>query len=310
MRMKWKSWLKGIWTILSISLAFWYFIEKSPQNFFEETRKIDLRFLGLGVLCYLGFILISTYRWIVLMKQPSQKLPLGHMFIITLIAKGFGSITPMNAGEFLKAELSFKLSESTRTKQYAIVAIERGLDILTLLTFAGVGIIAQSAIRYWLREQIVLIFISTIVCCVIVTFLAILLYRKLEKVRRIFQEFYHLFFTVIEKKQILILTMINWMIICGLWWALFAGFHLNVTFTNVLLLLSITTFVIVGSFIPGGIGLADITASEVALRLGYQPNEAMFFPIAIRTNTLISLLFGAIAWIYLNWKQPQKTKLG
>ncbi|MCX7836171.1 MAG: flippase-like domain-containing protein [bacterium] len=297
-----KSVLKWIWTTLSIGIAFGYFYYRSPKNFFDFTLKIDFLLLCLGVLSYIGFVLVSTYRWMVLLNFPIRKLPIKKLIIITTVAKGLGSITPMNAGEFLKAEFSYKLSETTRFKQYTIVAIERGLDILTLLCLALLGLMAQTSIRVLLQNKLIILLLVVLVVLGVITFVVMILYDRVEKVKAKINEMGELLKIVIAKKQVILLTLLNWLCITILWWSLFSAFHLPVTLTDVFILLSLVTFVMIASLLPGGIGLADMTASELAIQMGYQPKEAILFPLAIRVNTLISLILGAIAWIYLNWK--------
>lgn len=303
MNVDWKKFLRWLWTIISISIAFLYFIYKSPQNFFTETFKVELDFFLLSIALYVLFLLVATYRWILLLNKPLISLPLKNLFLISSIAKGLGSITPMNTGEFLKAEITHKLADTNRTSQYAIVVVERGLDILTLLLCAVIGIFWQQNFRIWLQEKVIFVLGFLILFLSILIIIISIIYKKNQRFRGIVLELKKVLSLVAEKKLVIPITLLNWVVISFLWWSLFSAFHLSMTYPDVLFLLSLVTFVIVGSFVPGGIGLADVTATELALRMGYLPEQALFFPLAIRANTLISLLFGAITWVVYNWSK-------
>ncbi len=298
--------LQWLLTLVGIVAAVLYFIWRSPPDLFREGFRVSPWWLITGFLFYGVFLLFSTIRWGVLLSATPRLLPWRDLAIVTMIAKGLGSITPMNAGEFLKAELSHRILGEQRGSQYGIVAVERVVDVATLLLFSTIGILTQAKLRTYLADRLLLVLgvvIGVIACGIVGLVLAV---RWSPKLRSLFEGMRSASHLLLERKSVLALTLILWISIAVMWWALAAAFNAPVTLFDAMLLMSVTTFVIVGSFIPGGIGIADIGAAEIGVMLGYSPAQAMLFPLAIRANTLISLVYGAIGWILRQWSTTLK----
>ncbi len=293
-------WLSSLVGIVAIVV---YFAWQSPAGFFEKGLHVDLLWLACGFFFYGVFLILSTIRWGNLLSADPTILPWKDLTIVTLIAKGLGSITPMNAGEFYKAELSHRILSDGRGSQYGIVAVERVVDVSTLLLCASIGIFTQPKLRIYFADKVP--FVIGIVIVTIAIGIASLYFavRFSPKLRSLYNGMTGAFRLLWIRKSILPLTILLWLSIAVMWWTLAAAFHANVSFSDALLIMSITTFIIVGSFIPGGLGIADIGATQIGIWLGYPPMQAFLFPLAIRANTFISLLYGVLGWFLRQLKK-------
>ncbi|MDK9699274.1 MAG: flippase-like domain-containing protein [bacterium] len=284
-------------SLIAIALAVWYFAWRTPPEFFQQFSYINYWYVVLGAFGYALFVVLSTIRWGFLLTKDVKKLPWGNLLSITAIAKGLGSVTPMNAGEFLKAEMSHKLSGGSRGSQYGIVAVERVMDVATLLIFATVGILAQTEFRERFLTHLEIVLGLFVICVVVGVFALKVAHKRITKLRTLIDGMAATIRITANSWIVPVVTIVQWIVIGLLWIALAKAFDVTMPVTDALVVLSLVTFIMVASFLPGGVGIADIGASEIALALGYSNPECIAIVFAIRLNTFISLFIGITAYL-------------
>lgn len=298
-----KQVLQVVSTLIAIAFAVWYFTWRTPPEFFQMVSDVSYWYVLLGALGYALFVVLSTIRWGFLLTNDVKSLPWRQLFSITAIAKGLGSVTPMNAGEFLKAEMSHKLSGGSRGSQYGIVAVERVMDVATLLLFATIGILAQAEFRQRFLPHLEVVIALFGVGLVVGVFALKIARKRIAKLRTLIDGMAATIRTTANSWVVPVITIVQWVVIGLLWIALAKAFHVTMPVSDALVILSLVTFIMVASFLPGGVGIADIGASEIALALGYSNPESIAIVFAIRLNTFISLFIGITAYLLRKFQQ-------
>jgi uncharacterized protein (TIRG00374 family) len=89
---------------------------------------------GIATLFLLANLIVRAIRWQVLLA-PVRQLPLLDVFAYSEIGYMANNLLPLRAGEFIRAILMGQRYAVSKSAVFATVAVERVLDVLTLLVF-------------------------------------------------------------------------------------------------------------------------------------------------------------------------------
>ncbi len=107
-----------------------------------RVRQGDLLPLVAAVLCYVGMILLSMWRWRVLISAQGYAAPLRELSASYLVATFFNNFLPSNiGGDLIRVRDSSRLTGS-RTASLAIVAVDRILGFGALYALAATAYLA------------------------------------------------------------------------------------------------------------------------------------------------------------------------
>jgi uncharacterized protein (TIRG00374 family) len=110
----------------------------------RRVRTGDSALLGLAMILYGGILVLSTWRWRVLLRAQGYRAPIAHLSASYLVATFFNNFLPSNiGGDVIRVRDSSRLTGST-TASLAIVAIDRvlglgALYLLAVLAFVSGG---------------------------------------------------------------------------------------------------------------------------------------------------------------------------
>ena len=93
----------------------------------------------LGVLAYLGFILVRGWRWLVILRASAPRATLGDATAVTGIGFAVNSVSPFKLGELLRIGAIAPRAGIGVGEASATVVVERVLDVLALLVIAVVA---------------------------------------------------------------------------------------------------------------------------------------------------------------------------
>jgi glycosyltransferase 2 family protein len=93
----------------------------------------------LGVLAYLGFILVRGWRWLVILRASAPGATLGDATAVTGIGFAVNSVSPFKLGELLRIGAIAPRAGIGVGEASATVVVERVLDVLALLVIAVVA---------------------------------------------------------------------------------------------------------------------------------------------------------------------------
>jgi uncharacterized membrane protein YbhN (UPF0104 family) len=94
--------------------------------------------------------------------------------------------------------------------------------------------------------------------------------------------------------KVVALTALSWFTVAVGWWLTLRSVGISLTPAQTLAFLSITTVGVLLSFVPAGLGVAEIIGAALLERMGVPAVLAQVGVIAIRGFGLIAILLGAI----------------
>jgi uncharacterized protein (TIRG00374 family) len=108
----------------------------------RRVRAGDSLLLGLAMVLYGAILILSTWRWRLLLQAQGYQAPIGHLSASYLVATFFNNFLPSNiGGDVVRVRDSSRLTGSTTTS-LAVVAIDRILGLGALYLLAVVAYVA------------------------------------------------------------------------------------------------------------------------------------------------------------------------
>ena len=273
-----------------------YYIINSFQweQIWQVLKQANLFIFFVGsITTLILYWLTRCLRWYVILRNENKSVSFFRLYLYTAIAVGFSTITPFQAGEALKVEL-LKKHDAARVSGYTGFAIEKILDILFILLFALIGLNAEFNAKFKIYIYIVvagLIFFSIFFFALVF----LLPYKKLDKLRQALKERVKIGVLV----QASLLTFISWILTAVGWHLVLQSIGIYLDLHQIALLLSLTTLVGIISFVPGGVGVSEISISQILIKLGYETSLAQAGALAIRGYALVIIALAIIHLIVL-----------
>lgn len=140
---------KRLWALLRIVIGLGLIafllarlnLGKVLQNF----RDMDIRYLGLALFCYLLFVIVSAWRWQVLLEYKRIPMPFVRTNLIYFIALFFTNFLPTTVGgDVMRVVYSVK---DRKADAVAVVLVDR------ILGFVGLFVFGLAAVLYLYVSQ-------------------------------------------------------------------------------------------------------------------------------------------------------------
>lgn len=262
-----------------------------------KQANLPVFFLG-SITTLISYWLLRTLRWYVLLRDENKSVSFFRLYLYTAVTVGLSTITPLQAGEALKVEL-LKKHDAARMSGYTNFAIERFLDILSILVFAliGLGVEFEDKFRSYIYLLLFgLILFGTTLFAIIFLFP----HRWFDNLRHILKERLKVGILI----QVIILTFVSWAVIAFGWQLALQSIGINLNLNQSVLILSLTTLVSILSFVPGAIGVSEISISQILVQIGYETSLAQAGALAIRGYALMVIVLTLIHLIMLKLKLP------
>ncbi len=263
-----------------------------------SVRKVNFVFFFLSISAtLLVCFLVRTLRWKLLLKGENIEIPFSNLYLYSAMAIGISTITPFQSGEALKVELLRKHG-GKRLSGYAIFFLERIFDLFTIIGLAifssGFGLdFGVKKIYLYLIVAFLIVFLLTTV-----SGLYLVPSEKLEPIKIWFQGNW-------QKKWNLVLafglTILSWITIIYGWKLALAFFLININFLQSISLVTLTTLLAALSFVPGAVGVSEISVSTLLSGMGIEPSLAQTGAIAIRAYAIVILILTLLHWLYLKF---------
>ncbi len=160
-----------LWTILrffiGIGLIAFLLIRLDAERIFQYIKDMNIKYLSLALIPYLLFIIISTWRWQVLLDYKRMAIPFRTSLVIYLIAFFFNNLLPTTiGGDVMRVLLSMK---NRKAEALAIVLADR------ILGFIGLFCLGLLAVIYLLlfqkRNEFLSLMIIGLCALIFITFL-------------------------------------------------------------------------------------------------------------------------------------------
>ncbi len=143
---------------VSLALLGYLLVTTDLEALLARIRAGDMLLLVLALFLYTGMIVLSMWRWRVLISAQGYPAPLRHLSASYLVATFFNNFLPSNiGGDLIRVKDSSKLTGS-KTASLVIIAVDRILGFGALYALAALAFLAGGpAVRHLAGARVVLL---------------------------------------------------------------------------------------------------------------------------------------------------------
>lgn len=277
-------------SVLAISI--WYLSARFEwRDAFAHLLRTDfVRLIGLVFASHFAFILARTWRWRMLVHQSNPDIRFIDLYWITSIVVSLSIFTPGQLGEAFKIEMLKRQGLLGRLPGFAVFAVERILDVLVIAIMGIIGLLFDTVLaeRYPLLKLLATVLI---VVCLILLFV-LMRYNASSKISFWLGRISIGSSTPILGFRILTVTLLTWTFVATGWQISLSAVDIYLSIPEILWLISLVTLGTVLSFVPGGLGVAELLTTEALLNMGVAPITAQAGALILRSFGLIVVVFG------------------
>mgnify|MGYP001327161459 CR=1 FL=1 len=136
MNSKLKNYAIWFFSILLAVLLFYHFAYKANwKEVYSELKNANLYFVALAVMGEILFILTRVLRWKILLLPLEKKLSIFNLLKATVVSFAVSGVAPAKLGEIARPVLLSRWEGVPITTTAASVILERGLDLIAIVTF-------------------------------------------------------------------------------------------------------------------------------------------------------------------------------
>lgn len=142
-----------IWVVkiaVSAGLLYWLSTKIDFSRLWQDARGASLAWLAVALVLYLVMIVISSWRWGLLLHAQHVRIGLGALTNSYLVATYYNNFLPSNIGGDVIRIRDTVRPTGSMTRATTIVLIDRGIGLLGLVFVAAMGATAAA----WLSERI------------------------------------------------------------------------------------------------------------------------------------------------------------
>lgn len=273
------------------------------QNIGQALLKANFFILFCSsVISIISYWFFRAVRWKILLSNEQLEISFSRIYLITAVSVGFSTITPFQSGEALKVEF-LKRYGAGRFSGYGIFLLERLQDLLVVVGLGIFGVAVNFNLQ--LIQNYLYFFAAGLLLGILIITTAILWlpFSLLQPFREWFKE-------IRQSKYIflpsLLLTFLSWMAVVSGWHFALKSVEVEIEFISSMTIVSLTTLVTIISFVPGAIGVSELTISGILIKLGTPEALAQTGAIAVRLYTLVILVLTLIHWLILSFMTKNK----
>lgn len=267
-------------------------------------RRADWLLFVIGsVLTITSYWLLRAWRWSFLLSTETVRIRFSELYLYTAITVGLSTITPFQAGEALKVEL-LKKHGAARASGYSIFLIERALDLMVVPLLALVGLQGELSRQFAFPIQL-LIIVGAVSAALLLSVVFLIPNKRLLALRA--------WIRARLRVQILLpailLTVGSWLMAVLGWKLAVESIGINLNFYQSLVFVSLTTLIAVISFVPGAIGVSEISAANILSSFGFETSLAQTGAVVLRGYALIIILLALVHLIFFNIRARRLTSI-
>lgn len=133
------AWLWAIKGLVSVGLLYLLFSRVDVGRVWAVTRSASWRWLAAALGLYLLMILISAWRWRLLLRAQDIAVQTGTLVRSYLVATFFNNFLPSNIGGDVIRVRDTAAAAGSKTLATTVVLMDRGIGLLGLVFVAAVG---------------------------------------------------------------------------------------------------------------------------------------------------------------------------
>ncbi len=252
-----------------------------------------------GIITTLCFWFFRTLRWLTLLGALGYRgLSFTSLYLVCASSLGLSIMTPFQSGELVKVELLSELCEVKRVDGYTSFALERFVDLSTVLLIAFLSIILLdfASVSWW--TPLLLILVAVAVGSTLY-FITIRYFGEYQIVQSIKSSLHQLTISPRVLMYTFLYSIISWAIVVIGWMIFIAAIDISISAVQGSLLTSGVTLINIVSFIPGAIGVSEVSASIMLEDFGVAEIQAQAGALLIRFYALYSILLALLSAMLL-----------
>lgn len=230
-------------------------------------------------------------RWHILLKRTGTAVPFLDLYVCTAASLSVAPLTPLQSGEVLKIELLRKRGLIRRAPGYGSFVVERALDLATVIAMAGASSLATSSVLTD-RSSVPYPLAALTVACVA----GVIVVRKAQSTGRVGVVVGHIRECVGDAPTlvlVVLLTCTSWASVAFTWQVLLSSGPIPLGFASTFAMMTVVGLASVLSFVPGGLGVAEVGTSQILMHHGFDAPTAQAGALLLRCYTVIALALGA-----------------
>jgi uncharacterized protein (TIRG00374 family) len=299
----------------AISLLFFFLAVRNVEwrEVYSGLKEVAPGFLFLTLFSFFASLLCRAFLWQALLNRK-KKIPWSSAFQSILIGYMGNNVLPLRMGELMRAYAVGKKEALSKSLALASIVLERFFDLLSLLIFFGVLLLAMPSTK-WLFTSGLLVFLFLISMMILLHFLAsdtgrfvslVMkplgslpggLAEKAHRITRSFTEGLTLIKGAPQVVRAVFLSLLTWLLMTLSFYFCMNAFEMALPFTAPLLLVVVLN---IGIMIPSSPGFIGIFQYLCILSLSFFdiPKEsALAFSVVLHaTQYLPVTLLGWFFW--------------
>jgi uncharacterized membrane protein YbhN (UPF0104 family) len=244
----------------------------------------------------LAYWALRAWRWKVLLQTiGAVSLPWRTLYLSTSCSLAFAIVTPFQSGEALKVELLGRHGNLGKFDGYSCLAIERVLDLLSILLLAMIGLALSAAHGSGLSIATLLLAALVLVIGTASVAWWAVAYSPWQA------RFKPLLGSLLAAPGRLLFA---WMLSLGGWLVLAVGWHeclrsigIGLSALQSLSLTASITLINVLSLVPGAVGVSETGIAVALAQMGHTSSMAQSGALMIRAYGLMALVLGLVHYV-------------
>jgi uncharacterized membrane protein YbhN (UPF0104 family) len=248
-------------------------------------KRMDVGILiGGGLPILLAIFAVRGWRWLIVLGIQPTRDRFWQSLCANGAAAGLASLTPFQLGEIVKLRLIPDHHGSAWRLGVSGFFVERVLDLAGVFSVGLCGLAIHFAWSWLAHIALLLPLLGGLLLCL----LSVHVRRLPERLKAYTEALHHVRRIVFAS----LLTIIIWLLYCGLWWIAARSMHIHLGFSQVTLLLGGVMLATVASMTPGGLGVSELGSRGIMVWLGSSVADADTTAIALRLLTPLIALAG------------------
>jgi uncharacterized membrane protein YbhN (UPF0104 family) len=298
------AWRLGALLVGAVVLAFCLRYVLTSFRWGEVLRIVKhanlLWLLGAGSASILAYWSLRALRWFAILRNLGTRVRFGELYVCCAASLGIATVTPFQSGEMLKIELLKRHGAFERTAGYGAFAVERVLDLLTVVSAAAVCVLAEVSTD--LSRTAALLVLVVLAAVVLAMVLAVSRLKPGGKPGEFLRNVAASLRGWPTATAAVILTAAAWSLVVVGWQVSLHSIGVDVGFFRVLTLMTVVTLAAILSFIPGGLGVSEAGSAQILMKLGQPAAAAQAGAILIRSYGMLVVLLGLahlVVWLVM-----------
>lgn len=249
-----------------------------------------LRLIALVSIVHFAYILVRARRWQIVVRHANPDVRFAELYWITAIVVSLANVTPGQFGEAMKIELLKRRGVLGRLPGLGAFVLERIMDVMVMIAMASVGLAFGSGLsdRYpGLATGVAVLFAGGIGALWL-----LLRFSPGGRLSALLVQIRSGSGSPHIWVKMVVLSLLSWLLV-GLGWQIsLHAVDIRLSFTEILWLISLVTLGTLLSFVPGGLGVAEVLSLGALSSMGVSPIAAQAGAIILRVYGLIIIVFG------------------